>query len=146
MEALWLRLHCLFLLLASTTGRDTDWFVSIAEADEKGKLLWLTPIPGKIRARFRKSLSKPELLKPGRVYEYAIDLWQTGVTIPKGRRLLVEVASAAFPFFSRNLNTGGRNEKDTRFGAARQTIYHDAKRASHLLLPVIPTAVVERPR
>jgi predicted acyl esterase len=34
------------------------------------------------------------------------------------------VASALFPFFSRNLNTGGHNEKGTKYVIAQQTIYH----------------------
>lgn len=42
------------------------------------------------------------------------------------------------PFFSRNLNTGGNNELESRFESARQTIYHDAKHPSHVVLPVIP--------
>jgi len=123
-------------LYASSSARDTDWFMALSEMTPKGKILPL--VRGKIRARFRQSLAKPKLLKPGKVYEYTLDLWQTGVTVKKGSQLLVEIASAAFPLFSRNLNTGGHNETETKYVAARQTIYHDAKRPSHILLPVIP--------
>jgi predicted acyl esterase len=35
--------------------------------------------------------------------------------IPAGHRLRVTVASAAFPKYDRNLNTGGDNERDTRY-------------------------------
>jgi uncharacterized protein len=104
--------------------------------DKDGKLFGLGG--GKVRARFRRSTQKPELLKKGRVYEYRLDLWQTGITLPAGHRLRVEVASAAFPLFSRNLNTGGHNETETKYVAAKQTIYHSAKYPSHVLLPVIP--------
>ena len=93
---------------------------------------------GKIRARFRNSMSKPELLEPQKVYMYDLDLWQTGITIPAGHRLRVEVASASFPLFSRNLNTGGHNEKETEYVPAEQTVYHNAQYPSHVLLPVIP--------
>jgi predicted acyl esterase len=65
-------------------------------------------------------------------------LWQTGITLSAGYRLRVEVASASFPLWSRNLNTGGHNERETEFVAAEQVIYHDASRPSHVLLPVIP--------
>jgi putative CocE/NonD family hydrolase len=95
---------------------------------------------GKIRARYRESFRKPKLLKPGEVHEYRLDLWQTGITIPEGARLRVEVASASFPMFSRNLNTGGHNETETEHVPAEQTIYHDAAHPSHVLLPVIPRA------
>ena len=80
------------------------------------------------------------------MYEYTIDLWQTGLTVEKGSRLRVEVSSAAFPFFSRNLNTGGHNEKETRFVAARQAVFHDARYPSHLLLPVIPQEMLPAPK
>jgi len=40
--------------------------------------------------------------------------------------------------FSRNLNTGGHNETETKYVAAKQTIYHSARYPSHVLLPVIP--------
>jgi len=90
-------------------------------------------------------MSKPELLEPGQVYEYQIDVWQTGITMKPGSRLRVEVASAAFPLFSRNLNTGGHNEKETEFVSAKQTIYHDREHPSHILLPALPGFVAKKP-
>ena len=93
---------------------------------------------GKIRARYRQSIESPELLVPGEIGTYAIDLWHTGIRIPAGAKLRVEITSAAFPSFSRNLNTGGHNEMETAYVAARQTIFHDQERPSHVLLPVIP--------
>lgn len=128
------------VLYAATSARDTDWFVHVVELDEEGKplVLWSNGSGGHIRARYRKSLAKPELLQPGKVYRYEIDLWHTGVTIAAGHRLRVEVSSAAFPLFERNLNTGGSNETETKYVAARQTVYHDVGRASYVLLPMIP--------
>jgi hypothetical protein len=129
------------VLYASSSARDTDWFVRLMEVDEDGKIFPL--VEGKLRARFRDSTSRPELLTPGRVYGYPIDMWQTGITIPAGRRLRIEVASASFPLFSRNLNTGGHNEMETEYVAAEQTIYHDAQHPSHVLLPVIPNRAAQ---
>jgi uncharacterized protein len=100
-----------------------------------GKLLTLGS--GNIRARFRQSMKEPTLLEPGKVYEYTLDLWHTGITIPAKHRLRVEVSSASFPLYSRNLNTGGHNGKDTYFVTAEQTIYHSAEYPSHVLLPAI---------
>lgn len=121
-------------LYASTSARDTDWFVRLVMLD-KGDAVQLAE--GKIRARHRESMREPKLLEPGKVYAYDIDLWQTGITIRKGARLRVEIASASFPFFSRNLNTGGHNEKETDYVVAEQTVYHDAARPTHILLPMI---------
>lgn len=127
-------------LYASTDARDTDWFVRLLEIEADGELHAL--VEGRFRARFRESMSQPKLLEPGKVYEYDIDMWQTGLTIQKGSRLRVEIASASFPLFSRNLNTGGHNEMDKDFVTAKQTIYHDAERPSHVLLPMIPTSML----
>jgi len=124
------------VLYASSSARDTDWFVRLMEVDEDGRIFPL--VEGKIRARYRVSTREPVFLEAGRVYEYTIDLWQTGITIPAGRRLRVEVASASFPMFSRNLNTGGHNEMDTEYVSAEQVILHDERYPSHVLLPVIP--------
>jgi putative CocE/NonD family hydrolase len=124
------------VLYAASSAKDTDWFVRLVDVDEKGKLLTLGT--GKIRARFRQSMKEPTLLEPGKVYAYTIDLWHTGITIPARHRLRVEVSSASFPLYSRNLNSGGHNEKDTHFVVAEQTVYHSAAYPSHVLLPAIP--------
>jgi putative CocE/NonD family hydrolase len=128
------------VLYAASSARDTDWFIHLVEVDENGKssILWSVGSGGHIRARYRNSLTKPEVLKPRKIYKYTIDLWQTGVTIAPGHRLRVEVSSSAFPLFERNLNTGGNNETETRFVSAEQAIYHDAQHPSHILLPMIP--------
>jgi predicted acyl esterase len=54
--------------------------------------------------------------------------------------LRIELASADFPTYERNLNTGGNNETSTRFVTAEQRVYHDGRRQSYLLLPHIPTS------
>jgi putative CocE/NonD family hydrolase len=55
-----------------------------------------------------------------------------------GHRLRVEVASANFPRFDRNSNTGHTLFADAELQAATQTIFHDAAHPSHIVLPVIP--------
>lgn len=120
---------------AASSARDTDWFITMMDVDEKGKIFPL--VHGTIRARFRDSFREPQPLEKDKIYAYNIDMWQTGVTFLKGHRIRVEVASALFPMFSRNLNTGGHNEKETRFVKADQKIYHSAAYPSHVLLPLI---------
>ncbi len=130
------------VLYAASSAVDTDWHMRLAMIREDGEIFPL--VRGVIRARYRNSFSEPELGEPGEIYEYHIDLWQTGITVPAGAILRVEVASAAFPMFSRNLNTGGHNETETDFISATQTIYHDPEHPSHILLPVIPDPKFER--
>jgi putative CocE/NonD family hydrolase len=93
---------------------------------------------GVMRARFRDGFDRPSLLKPGKAYKYDIDLWFTSLVIPAGHRLRVVVASAAFPKYDRNLNTGGDNERDTRYVVVHQRILHDKAHPSFVRLPIIP--------
>jgi putative CocE/NonD family hydrolase len=123
------------VLYATTSAADTDWFMRLSKVDANGRVFPL--VHGVIRARYRNSFSRPEMVTPGEICEYHLDLWQTGITIPQGERLRVEVASAAFPMFSRNLNTGGHNETETTYVSATQEVYHDTAHPSHVLLPVL---------
>ncbi len=50
----------------------------------------------------------------------------------------MSIASALFPKYDRNLNTGGNNERDTTFVVAHQRLLHDAAHPTHITLPVIP--------
>jgi putative CocE/NonD family hydrolase len=128
------------VLSAASSAVDTDWFITLSEVDEHGGIFQL--VQGKLRARFRKSLQRPELLAPDEIYTYTLDLWHTAIRIPPGGRLRVEIASAAFPMFSRNLNTGGHNEVETEYVAAEQAIYHDQRHPSYIVLPYIVLPVI----
>lgn len=124
------------VLYAATSAKDTDWFVALHKVLADGTVYPL--VRGVIRARFRESMSSPTFPAKDQVYPYTLDLWQTGVTVMAGEKLRVEVSSAAFPTYSRNLNTGGHNEMETDYVTARQTIAHAPDFPSHILLPVIP--------
>jgi uncharacterized protein len=123
------------VLYASSSAQDTDWVVRLVKMDAENRPLHLGR--GIMRARYRESTSRPTLLKPGEICRYEIDMWQTGVRVDKGERLVLVVCSALFPQFSRNLNTGGNNETGTEFLVAEQAVYHEKDYPSHLLLPVI---------
>jgi uncharacterized protein len=125
------------VLYASTTGKDTDWFATLVDVDAGGKPFQL--VQGRLRARYRASLTAPTLVTPGKIEKYTLDLWQTGITVARGHRLRVEIASAAFPVWSRNLNTGGHNETETAFVPATQTLLHSAAYPSHIVLPKVAT-------
>lgn len=122
---------------ASSSGKDTDWTATLYALTETGEVRVLGLTFGILRARYRDSETVPSLMTPGTVYSFVIDMGHTAVTVQAGERLRLEIASAAFPEFSRNLNTGGANELDTHWVVAHQRVYRSAARASHLLLPVI---------
>lgn len=123
-------------LWAATDARDTDWNVMILDVFPDGRALRMQD--GVARARFRNGFDRPALLTPGEVYRYDIDVWFTARVLPAGHRIRVSVASAGFPKYDRNLNTGGDNERDTDYVSARQQIFHDAAHPSRVTLPVIP--------
>jgi uncharacterized protein len=130
-------------LRASTSARDTDWHVRLLELDRRGVAVPVAQ--GRIRARYRKSVSRPRLLKPHAIRDYDIDLGHVGIAVPRGSRLQLEIASAAYPMYSRNLNTGGHNETETRYVTARQKVFH-SDTASYLVLPAIPEAIAASER
>jgi putative CocE/NonD family hydrolase len=118
---------------------------SAVDTDFTGKLVDVWPggaaynvAEGIIRARFRRSVDDPELLRPEEVYEYNIDLGGTSNVFKAGHRILLEISSSNFPKWARNLNTGDNPGEDAAPRIAAQSVYHDQKRASHIVLPVIP--------
>lgn len=125
-------------LHAATSARDTDWVVKLIDLYPDGRPVNVAE--GILRARYRNSLEVPELLEPDRVYEFVVDLIATSNVFQAGHRIRVEVTSSDFPQFDRNPNTGQRlGEYDyVDFTTAVQTVFHNATRASHIRLPVIP--------
>jgi len=122
-------------LWAVTDAKDTDWNVMILHVYPDGRVERIQD--GVMRARFRDGFDKPSLVEPGKAYKYDIDLWFTSRVISAGHRLRVTVASAGFPKYDRNLNTGGDNERDTNYVVARQRILHDSAHRSFVRLPLI---------
>ncbi|HLQ61656.1 MAG TPA: CocE/NonD family hydrolase [Candidatus Acidoferrales bacterium] len=73
----------------------------------------------------------------GAEHELWIDLWSTSNVFRRGHRIRLQVTSSCFPRWDRNLNTG-RWATDAAMRPARQTVFHDARRASYLELPEVP--------
>ena len=69
---------------------------------------------------------------------FTIDLWATRPVFLPGHRIRVEISSTNFPRFDRNLTTSEDQATGTRGQTARQTILHDRRYPSHIVLPVIP--------
>ena len=123
-------------LHAASSAVDTDFMAKLLDVHPDGFVQRLCD--GMVRARFRNSMSQPELIEPGQIYRFEIDLWNTAQVFFKGHRIGLEIASSAFPKYDRNLNTGEDLGTGTSMLVAEQTIYHDAEHPSALILPVIP--------
>lgn len=122
---------------AKSSAVDTDFTAKLVDVWPNGFAQNLTE--GIIRARYRDSQEKPELLTPGQVYKFNLDLWSTSNVFHKGHTLRLEVSSSNFPRFDRNLNTGESAANSDHFVPATNTIYHDAEHPSALVLPIIPS-------
>ena len=123
-------------LYASTDVKDTDFTALIADVDESGYARFLTD--GIVRARYRNGTMRSEEVVPGQVVKYSLDLWATSNVFKRGHRVRLYVSSSNFPRFNRNLNTGELMLGASRMITAKQTIFHEERYPSSLLLPVIP--------
>src|SRR5690606_6802533 len=91
-------------LYASTTVVDTDFTAKLVDVHPDGRAYNIAD--GIQRARFRKWSSSPELVKPGEIYEYVIDMGNTSNMFKKGHCIRIDISSSNFPWYDRNMNTG----------------------------------------
>jgi uncharacterized protein len=135
-------------LFASTSGTDCDWVARLIdvypedhpdEPEMSGYQLLISGEP--VRARFRKSMEKPEPVVPDQVEEYTIDLHWGHHRFRKGHRIMVQVSSTWFPLIDRNPQKYMPNifeATDEDFQTARQRIFRSPKSPSHLILETLP--------
>ena len=121
-------------LYAGSSAVDTDFTAKLVDVWPNGLAQNLTE--GILRARYRNSQEKPEMMNPGEVYKLTVDLWATSNVFLAGHRLRLEVSSSNFPRFNRNTNTGEDPGRATRLIKATNTVYHDGEHPSALVLPV----------
>ncbi len=126
-------------IYAASDAQDTDFTAKLVEVRKDGYARNI--VEGIIRASRRNSLDEQDLLIPGQIYELTIDMGATAIRIEKGHRLRLEISSSNFPKYDRNPNTGAISWEALRYETANQTVYHDADHPSHIVLPVIESAV-----
>jgi putative CocE/NonD family hydrolase len=93
---------------------------------------------GIMRARYRNSWEKPELLTPGEVAELTVSAFPTSNLFKTGHRIRLDVSSSNFPHFDVNPNTGAPEGRGLTRQVARNTVYVDQARPSHVILPIVP--------
>lgn len=118
-------------LHAATSAPDTDWTATLVEVLPDGRAYNLCD--GIVRAS-----SVHGRLTPDGPATFGIDLLATSHVFAAGHRIRLEVSSSNFPRFDRNPNTGQPSWEATELRPARQTVFHDRQRPSHVTLPVIP--------
>ena len=121
---------------ASSDAKDTDFTATLTDLEPDGKAIALCE--GIVRARFRNGTENPEMMVPGEIYKFEIDMWNTSNSFIKGHRIRIEISSSNFPRYNRNLNSGNPIASDIDITIANQTVYHGSKYPSYVNLPVIP--------
>jgi len=123
------------VLYVSTSALDTDFTAKLVDVFPDGTARNLTD--GILRLRYRNSLERAEAAAPGQVYQVTVDAGVTGNVFLKGHRIRLEISSSNFPRFDRNPNTGTPVANETKLIKATQTIYHDRRHPSRLVLMVM---------
>lgn len=121
-------------LWVGSDAPDTDFFVRLCDVYPDGRSINLCE--GQLRARFRAGFDREQPLRPGRVYALEVDLWSTSIIFNRGHRLRVHVTSSSVPGYDPNPNTGDAFRARDYQRAARNVLYLDRRRPSHLVLPV----------
>lgn len=123
-------------LYVSSSAVDTDFVGKLIDVWPNGFAQNLTD--GILRARYRTSMEKADLMNPGEIYKLTINLESTSNVFLAGHKLRLEIESSNYPRFDRNLNTGLNPEASSDSVIATNVIYHDNKRASVLIVPIVP--------
>jgi len=131
-------------LYASTSGTDSDFIVKLIDVFPESRV---DPMDGyqmlvrgePMRAKFRKSWSKPEPMKPNEVTHIPFAMPDINHTFKKGHRIMIHIQSSWFPLVDRNpqkfLNI--YQAKDEDFQKATQRIYRSAKFPTHLKVSML---------
>lgn len=129
-------------LWVATDGPDTDFAVKLVDvyppnADyPHGFALNITD--GILRCRYRTDWRTAVPMRPGVAEEITVELFPTANLFKAGHRIRIDIASANFPHYDANPNTGEPDGASRRLRKAVNTVFVDAGRASHVVLPVIP--------
>ncbi|MDH4107210.1 MAG: CocE/NonD family hydrolase [Gammaproteobacteria bacterium] len=130
------------VLWASSTARDTDFSAKLVDVYPPGE-----DYPGGfamnisdalLRASYREDRLERDLIEPGRVYRFVIRPFPTANVFREGHRIRLDISSSNFPRFDVNPNTGEPLGQNRRRIAADNTVFHDRRRPSHIVLSVLP--------
>jgi putative CocE/NonD family hydrolase len=124
-------------VFVSASTVDTDITAKLVDVFPDGKAINLCD--GILRLRYRNSLSEPELMTPGEVYEVTVPMSVTSNVFLPGHRIRLDISGSNFPHYDRNSNTGGviSSEALEDMAVADTTVHHGGTRPSRLVLPII---------
>jgi uncharacterized protein len=125
-------------LWIASSAPDTDFYARLLDVEPDGPV-WnlMSPTLEVLRARYRKSLREPELMRPGMPYELVLRSGVTANRFLRGHRIRVHITSSFFPHLDRNPNTGRPVASESRLVPATQVVFHDSARPSRVILRVL---------
>lgn len=129
------------VLWVSSSAMDTDFTAKLIDVyppsqwHPHGYALNLTD--SILRLRYREG-GPAVPYEPNTVVKIELELYPTSNLFAVGHRIRLDVSSSNFPRFDVNPNTGDPLWTERRKHVAENTIYHDAQRPSHVVLPVVP--------
>lgn len=92
-----------------------------------------------MRGKFRNSFETPTAFTPNKIEKVKFELPDVAHTFLKGHRIMIQIQSSWFPLVDRNpqkfVNIYEASENDYQKATIR--IWHDAKNASNIILPVL---------
>jgi uncharacterized protein len=97
---------------------------------------------GILRLRYRDSFERPQVMRPGEVYEIVVEAFPTANLFRRGHRIRLDIASSNFPHFDVNPNSGDPEARWQTSRVAENVVHADAARPSHIELPIVPRRVV----
>lgn len=110
-------------LHAESSRAHTDFFARLCDVDPRGRSVNITDG----LQRLTTSAHAPVTVK----------LWPTAHRFRAGHRIRLQVSSGAHPRYARNTGSGEPLATATTLLAAEQTVHHDPRRPSAVLLPVM---------
>jgi putative CocE/NonD family hydrolase len=92
---------------------------------------------GILRLRYAEDPAHPRLRRPGEVTRIRVTLFPTANMFMPGHRIRLDIASANFPKFDVNPNTGEPEGLARRRRIAMNTVFMDPARPSRVVLPLL---------
>ena len=118
------------ILHASSSAKVAAFVAKLADVAPDGYSALITD--GALNGTRRSSLTNPEPMQPGEIYELKIPMAPTGWVIPAGHRLRLAISSADFP-----------NLWPTPYRATNR-VYRGGAHLSRVVLPVVPKSTSPR--
>jgi uncharacterized protein len=137
-------------LAVSLTSTDADFVVKLidvfpdnfqySDTDKYVMSGYQMLVRGEVmRGKFRNSFEKPEPFVPKKITEVKYTLPDVAHTFKKGHKLMIQIQSTWFPLVDRNPQKfmDIYHAKDEDFQKATIKVYHNARAASKIILPVM---------